>query len=51
MKLIVKNIVDDGKKVFVGSIVSISDNIININDSGKVYAINFDEIEKANLRL
>ena len=51
VKLIVKNIVDDGKKVFVGSIVSISDNIININDSGKVYAINFDEIEKANLRL
>ena len=51
VKLIAKNIVDDGKKVFVGSIVSISDNIININDSGKVYAINFDEIEKANLRL
>ena len=51
VKLIAKNNVDDGKKVFVGSIVSISDNIISINDSGKVYAINFDEIEKANLRL
>ena len=51
VKLIAKNIIDDGKKIFVGSIVSISDNIISINDSGKVYAISFDEIERANLRL
>ena len=51
VKIIAKNIIDDGKKVFVGSIVSISETIISINDSGKVYAINFDEIEKANLRL
>ena len=51
VKIIVKNVIDDGKKVFVGSIVSISETIISINDSGKVYAINFDEIEKANLRL
>lgn len=51
VKIIAKNIIDDGKKVFVGSIVSISETIISINDSGKVYAINFDEIVKANLRL
>jgi len=51
VKIIAKNIIDDGKKVFVGSIVSISETIISINDSGKVYSINFDEIEKANLRL
>ena len=51
VKIIAKNIIDDGKKIFVGSIVSISETIISINDSGKVYAINFDEIEKANLRL
>ncbi len=51
VKVIAKNIIDDEKKIFVGSIVSISNNIISINDSGKVYAISFDEIEKANLRL
>jgi len=45
------SILDDGKNVFTGSIEKISDNDIEINDSGKLYKINLKDIEKANLNI
>ena len=42
---------ENKKNIFVGEIEDIENNFIKINDSGKLYEINFSDIEKANLNI
>ena len=39
------------KKVFVGTIEDVNADKISINDSGKIFVINFENVLKANLNL
>ena len=42
----------EGKKnIFIGHVESVRKRYIEINDSGKLYAIEYKNIEKANLNL
>ena len=51
IKIISSSFYENKKNIFVGEIEDIENNFIKINDSGKLYEINFSDIEKANLNI
>ena len=51
IKIISSSFYEDKKNVFIGEIEDIENNFIKINDSGKLYKIDFSDIEKANLNI
>ena len=51
IKIISSSFYENKKNIFVGEIEDIENNCIKINDSGKLYEINFSDIEKANLNI
>ena len=51
IKIVSSSFYENKKNIFVGEIEDIENNFIKINDSGKLYEINFSDIEKANLNI
>ena len=51
IKIISSSFYENKKNIFIGEIEDIENNFIKINDSGKLYEINFSDIEKANLNI
>ena len=51
IKIISSSFYEDKKNIFIGEIEDIENNFIKINDSGKLYKIDFSDIEKANLNI
>ena len=51
IKIISSSFYEDKKNIFIGKIEDIENNFIKINDSGKLYKIDFSDIEKANLNI
>ena len=51
IKIVSSSFYENKKNIFVGEIEDIEKNFIKINDSGKLYEINFSDIEKANLNI
>ena len=51
IKIISSSFYENKKNIFVGEIEDVENNYIKINDSGKLYEINFSDIEKANLNI
>ena len=51
IKIVSSSFYENKKNIFVGEIEDIENNFIKINDSGKLYEINFSDIEKENLNI
>ena len=51
IKIVSSSFYENKKNIFIGEIEDIENNFIKINDSGKLYEINFSDIEKANLNI